>query len=62
MTKTLETKTKAYDLWGLLGKKYDSKCCSGKKAEVIMYDHTGAVSVKCECGKKYWDDKGAYRV
>jgi len=58
MAENLEKKT---DNWNLLGKEYKSKCCEGKIAKTIMYDHTGAVMIECECGKKYWHDEGAYK-
>jgi hypothetical protein len=44
----------------LLGKKFDSKCCNGKEATVVLYDHTGAILTECECGKKYWHDLGVH--
>jgi len=59
MAENLETQT--YDPWNLLGKKYNSKCCKGKMAEIIIYDHTGATMVECECGKQYWHNEGAYK-
>jgi len=39
--------------WGLLSLKFSSQCCREKKAEVIMYDHTGALFAQCECGNQY---------
>lgn len=48
------------DPWGLLNKEFPSKHCKDKKANVVQYDHTGAILVKCECGEKYWHDYGAH--
>lgn len=49
------------DPWDLLDKKFPSKHCHGKKAVVIMYDHTGAIMTRCECGINYWHDQGAFK-
>lgn len=49
------------DPWGFLGKEFPSKCCPGKKATAVMYDHTGAIVVKCACGAEYAHNEGAYR-
>ncbi|MBW3015785.1 hypothetical protein KY330_05150 [Candidatus Woesearchaeota archaeon] len=51
---------KKNDPWGLLGLEVSSKCCKGKKAKIIGYEHTGELFAECECGETYWHDKGAY--
>ncbi len=33
---------------------YISLCCTGKKANVFMYNSEGEVLLKCECGREYW--------
>lgn len=48
------------DPWGLLDQELISKHCLDKKAKVIMYDHTGAIKVRCGCGEEYWHSHGAY--
>lgn len=50
------------DPWELLGKELQSKHCNGKKAKIVVYDHTGAIKAKCECGIIYWYDHGAYKI
>lgn len=60
MTENLETKTKNYDAWNLLNQEVQSKCCEGKTAKTVMYDHVGAILAKCAgCGITYWHDYGA---
>ncbi|MFH0831701.1 MAG: hypothetical protein V1886_02435 [archaeon] len=52
--------TKVHDPWNLLGKKFPSNHCNGKQASVILYDNTGAVLTRCECGHEYWHEQGVY--
>ena len=50
----------SWDPWGLINKQLISRHCPKKRALVTMYDHTGAMMAKCECGETYWHDHGAY--
>jgi len=61
MKESLKNPNDRHDPWGLFGKEFPSRHCQGKKATVIMYDHTGAVLARCECGVEYWHDQGAYK-
>lgn len=53
---------KVYDPWGLFGRKYPSNHCTGKKSEIIVYDHTGYEFALCDCGEKYVHDQGVYKA
>jgi hypothetical protein len=46
----------ADDPWGLLGLEFPSKCCPGEKSKIVVYDHTGAATLECECGNQYWHE------
>lgn len=49
---------KVYDPWNLLSKRLGSKHCDGRKAKIVMYDHTGAILAECDCGRYYWHNLG----
>jgi|GEM_PF-3415112 hypothetical protein len=57
---TLEKEVLKDDPWQMLDTILDSNHCKGKKSRIISYDHTGAVYARCDCGKDYWHDHGAW--
>lgn len=44
----------------MIGTKWASKHCNGKRCEITEIDHTGETRAKCDCGETYVHRYGAY--